>query len=211
MRYHFFLLFILFSVFGFSQKSKVDFKAIEKSLKKTDSPYNYEKLIFKYKGYPKSLDSIESQYLYYGRNFRNDKITTSDDGFKNLAEAFKQNSFEECIKQGKALYDKDPTNLDILLILLRAYDSKKDGNNFMHHLTQFRSLADGIKSSGDGKSEKTAYLVNSVGDEYILLNILNIGKDYTRGSKPSKDGMYDIWEKDGNKIYIKVLYLELTN
>lgn len=211
MRYHFFLLFILFSVFGFSQKSKVDFKAIEKSLKKTDSPYNYEKLIFKYKGYPKSLDSIESQYLYYGRNFRNDKITTSDDGFKNLAEAFKQNSFEECIKQGKALYDKDPTNLDILLILLRAYDSKKDGNNFMHHLTQFRSLADGIKSSGDGKSEKTAYLVNSVGDEYILLNILNIGKDYARGSKPSKDGMYDIWEKDGNKIYIKVLYLELTN
>lgn len=211
MRYHFFLLFILFSVFGFSQKSKVDFKAIEKSLKKTDSPYNYEKLIFKYKGYPKSLDSIESQYLYYGRNFRNDKITTSDDGFKNLAEAFKQNSFEECIKQGKALYDKDPTNLDILLILLRAYDSKKDGNNFMHHLTQFRSLADGIKSSGDGKSEKTAYLVNSVGDEYILLNILNIGKDYTRGSKPSKDGMYDIWEKDDNKIYIKVLYLELTN
>lgn len=211
MRYHFFLLFILFSVFGFSQKSKVDFKAIEKSLKKTDSPYNYEKLIFKYKGYPKSLDSIESQYLYYGRNFRNDKITTSDDRFKTLAEAFKQNSFEECIKQGKALYDKDPTNLDILLILLRAYDSTKDGNNFMHHLNQFRSLADGIKSSGDGKSEKTAYLVNSVGDEYILLNILNIGKDYTRGSKPSKDGMYDIWEKDGNKIYIKVLYLELTN
>lgn len=211
MRYHFFLLFILFSVFGFSQKSKVDFKAIEKSLKKTDSPYNYEKLIFKYKGYPKSLDSIESQYLYYGRNFRNDKITTSDDRFKTLAEAFKQNSFEECIKQGKALYDKDPTNLDILLILLRAYDSTKDGINFMHHLNQFRSLADGIKSSGDGKSEKTAYLVNSVGDEYILLNILNIGKDYTRGSKPSKDGMYDIWEKDGNKIYIKVLYLELTN
>lgn len=211
MRYHFFLLFILFSVFGFSQKSKIDFKAIEKSLKKTDSPYNYEKLIFKYKGYPKSLDSIESQYLYYGRNFRNDKISTSDERFKNLVEAFKLNNFEECIKQGKVLYDKDPTNLDILLILLRAYDSKKDGNNFMHHLNQFRSLADGIKSSGDGKSEKTAYLVNSVGDEYIFLNILNIGKDYTRGSKPSKDGMYDIWEKEGNKIYIKVLYLELTN
>ncbi|AZB09285.1 DUF4919 domain-containing protein [Chryseobacterium sp. G0162] len=209
MKYHFFLLFILLSVFGFSQKSKVDFKAIEKSLKSSDSPYNYEKLIFKYKGYPKSLDSIEAQYLYYGRSFREDKISTSDEGFKNLAEAFKQNNFEECIKQGKALYEKDPTNLDILLILLRAYDSLKDGNNFIHHLSQFRALADGIKSSGDGKSEKTAYLVNSVGDEYILLNILNIGNDYTRGSKPSKDGMFDIWEKGGQKIYIKVLYLDL--
>lgn len=199
----------MFSVFGFSQKSKVDFKAIEKSFNNSDSSYKYDKLIFKYKGYPKSLDSIEAQYLYYGRNFRTDKVTTSDEAFTSLAEAFKQNNFEECIKQGKTLYDKDPTNLDILLILLRAYDSVKDGNNFMHHLSQFRSLADGIKSSGDGKSEKTAYLVNSVGDEYILLNILNIGKDYTRGSKPSKDGMFDVWEKEGQKIYIKVLYLDI--
>ena len=209
MKYYFFLLFILCSVFGFSQKSKVDFKAIEKSLKKNDSPYNYDKLIFKYKGFPRSLDSIESQYLYYGRNFRDDKIGTSDERFKKLAEAFKQNNFEDCIKQGKALYDLDPTNLDILLILLRAYDSRKDENNFMHHLSQFRALADGIKSSGDGKSEKTAYLVNSVGDEYILLNILNIGQEYTRGSVPAKDGMFDVWEKEGSKTYIKVLYLNL--
>ncbi|WP_419489316.1 DUF4919 domain-containing protein [Chryseobacterium bernardetii] len=209
MKYHFFLLFIMFSVFGFSQKSKIDFKAIEKSFKSSDSTYNYEKLLFKYKGYPKSLDSIEAQYLYYGRNFREDRITTLDEGFKSLAEAFKENRFEDCVKLGKVLYDKDPTNLDILLILLRAYDSLKDGNNFMHHLSQFRALADGIKSSGDGKSEKTAYLVNSVGDEYILLNILNIGNNYTRGSKPSKDGMVDTWEKGDQKIYIKVLYLDL--
>ncbi|MDR4954970.1 DUF4919 domain-containing protein [Chryseobacterium sp. ES2] len=211
MKYHFFLLVILFSVFGFSQKSKIDLKAIEKSLRTSDSPYNYDKLIFKFKGYPKALDSIESQYLYYGRNFRNDKISTSDDRFKSLVEAFKQNNFADCIKQGKALYDKDPTNLDVLLILLRAYDSVKDGNNFIHHLNQFRTLTEGIRSSGDGKSEKTAYVVNSVGDEYILLNILNIGQDYTRRSKTSKDAMFDIWEKDGNQIYIKILYLELTN
>ncbi|MDQ1856669.1 DUF4919 domain-containing protein [Chryseobacterium sp. WLY505] len=211
MKYHFFLLFILFSVFGFSQKSKIDLKSIEKSLRTSDSPYNYEKLIFKFKGYPKSLDSIESQYLYYGRNFRNDKINTSDESFKSLVEAFKQNNFADCIKQGKALYAKDPTNLDVLLILLRAYDSVKDGNNFIHHLNQFRTLTDGIRDSGDGKSEKTAYIVNSVGDEYILLNILNIGQDYTRSSKASKDAMFDIWEKDGKQIYIKILYLELTN
>ena len=117
-------------------------------------------------------------------------------------------NFEDCIRQGKILYDKDPTNLDILLILLRAYDSIKDGTNFMHHLNQFRSLADGIKGSGDGKSEKTAYVVNTMGDEYILLNILNIGKDYTRGSKTARDGMFDIWDKNGNKTYIKILYLD---
>ncbi|ROI01340.1 DUF4919 domain-containing protein [Chryseobacterium sp. G0240] len=208
MKYHFFLLFILFSVFGLGQKSKIDLKAIEKSLRNPESPYNYDKLIFKYKGYPKSLDTIEAQYLYYGRNFRNDKVAISDESFKSLVEAFKQDNFTDCIKQGKALYDKDPTNLDILLILLRAYDSIKDGTNFMHHLSQFRSLAEGIKSSGDGKSEKTAYVVNTMGDEYILLNILNIGKEYIRDSKTAKDGMFDIWDKNGNKTYIKILYLD---
>ncbi|MBB4806814.1 hypothetical protein HNP38_002110 [Chryseobacterium defluvii] len=209
MKFHFFLLFLLFSVFGFSQKSQPDFKAIEKNLKNSGSPYHYERLIFKYKGYPKALDTIEAQHLYYGRNFKKDKVSTSDEDFKSLAEAYKEQNFADCIRLGRALYGKDPTNLDILLILLRAYDYQKDAGNFTHHLNQFRLLTDAVKSSGDGKSEKTAYKVNSIGDEYILLNMLNIGQEYERGSSPEKDGMLDTWEKDDIKIYIKVLYLEL--
>ncbi|WP_374458422.1 DUF4919 domain-containing protein [Chryseobacterium taeanense] len=209
MKYHLFLLLFLTSVFSFGQTSKIDLKTIRKDLKNEKSPYNYDKLIFKYKAYPKSLDTVESQHLYYGRNFRDDLVSTLDDDFKILAEAFKNGDFEECIKQGKLLYEKDPTNLDVLLILMRAYDSKKEGSNFIHHLNQFRTLTDAVRSSGDGKSEKTAYLVNSVGDEYILLNILNLGQEYTRGSKPSRDGMLDIWQKEGNTIYIKVLYINL--
>jgi hypothetical protein len=209
MKYQYIFLFLFIFVFGFSQNLKPDFKHIEKDLKKTDSPYNYDKLVFKFKALPKSLDSIESQYLYYGRNFRDDTVSTLDDEFKSLTEAFKNNNFADCIRQGKILYEKDPTNLDIILILLRAYDSQKDGDNFVHHLSQLRALTGAMKNSGDGKTEKTAYYVNSVGDEYILLNMLNIGQDYTRGSKATKDGMIDIWEKDNEKIYIKVLYLNL--
>lgn len=73
-------------------------------------------------------------------------------------------------------------------------------------MNQLRSLTDAMKSSGDGKSEKTAYVVNSVGDEYILLNMLNIGQDYTRGSQAANGAMYDIWQKGDQKLYIKVLY-----
>ncbi|WPO82650.1 DUF4919 domain-containing protein [Chryseobacterium sp. JJR-5R] len=208
MKYNFFLLLLLVSVLGFAQQPKISFKAIEKDLKSDKSPYHYEKLIFKYKAYPKSLDTLEAQHLYYGRNFRKDLVSTTDNDFKTLAEAFKNGDFDECIRQGEILYNRDPTNLDILLILLKAYDSKKDGKNFIHHFDQFRVLTDALKGSGDGKSDKTPFLVNSVGDEYILLNILNIGKDYTRGSRSMKDGILDIWEKDNTKIYIKVLYID---
>lgn len=208
MKYHFFLLLLFISAFGFGQKLKPDFKSIEKNLTNKQSPYNYDKLIFKYKAYPKSLDSLEAQYLYYGRSFQENKVSTMDDDFKRLAEFFKEKNTDECIKLGTALYQKDPTNLDVLLILLRAYDSKQDAGNFSHHVSQFRLLTEAMKKSGDGKTEKTAYLVNSVGDEYILLNILQIGEDFTRGSKPQKDGMMDIWEKENYRVYIKVLYID---
>ncbi|MCD1115378.1 DUF4919 domain-containing protein [Chryseobacterium turcicum] len=202
------ILFFLFIIpfFGLSQKTKLDLKNIEKNLSNPNSTYNYDRLIFKYKGLPKSIDSIEAQHLYYGRNFRNDLVSQSGDDFKELAEAFKSNNFIECIKLGKALYAKDPTNLDVILILLRAYDQTKNIGNFSHHIAQLRLLTDAIKNSGDGKSEQTAYKVNSVGDEYIFLNMMNVGQDYTRTSKALKDGVIDIWEKEENKIYIKILY-----
>ncbi|MGI9651110.1 DUF4919 domain-containing protein [Chryseobacterium sp. RLHN22] len=201
------LFFILMIPFlGFSQK--LDFKEIEKNLSNEKSNYNYEKLIFKFKGMPKSIDSIEARHLYYGRNFRNDKVSTLDDDFKDLADSFKAGYFEECIKKGKILYTKDPTNLDVILILLRAYDQTKKVDDFVHHLSQLRILTNAIRTSGDGKSEKTAFIVNSVGDEYIFLNILNVGQDYSRHSKTYRDSVIDVWTKDSNSIYIKVLYMD---
>lgn len=108
------ILFFLFIIpfFGLSQKTKLDLKNIEKNLTNPTSVYNYDRLIFKYKGLPKSIDSTEAQHLYYGRNFRKDLVSQSGDEFKGLAEAFKNNNFLECIKLGKALYAK------ILLILM---------------------------------------------------------------------------------------------
>lgn len=204
----FFLLILPF--FGLSQKTKLDLKSIEKNLTNPKSVYNYDRLIFKYKGLPKSIDSTEAEHLYYGRNFRKDLVSQSGDDFKELADAFKSNNFTECIRLGKVLYAKDPTNLDVILILLRAYDQTKDIGNFSHHIAQLRLLTDAIKNSGDGKSEKTAYKVNNVGDEYIFLNVMNVGQGYTRASKTLKDGIIDVWEKEDIKIYIKVLYLDFN-
>ncbi|MGO4707885.1 DUF4919 domain-containing protein [Chryseobacterium sp. 2TAF14] len=209
MNYRILFFLLILPFFGFSQKIKSDLKNIEKNLKNPQSVYHYDRLIFKYKGLPKSIDSTEAQHLYYGRNFRKDLVSQTGDDFKELAEAFKSNNFKECIKLGKILYSKDPTNLDVILILLRSYDQTKDIANFSHHIAQLRLLTNAIKNSGDGKSEKTAFIVNNVGDEYIFLNVMNVGQDYTRSSKTLKDGIVDVWEKEGNKIYIKVLYLDL--
>lgn len=178
---------------------------ISNNLKDPKSLFFKDRLIFKYKMMPKSLDSIEAKHLYYGRNFITDKVSTSSEAFMKLADSFKNGQFENCIKMGKILYNQDPTNLDVIVIILRSYDAQKDANNFSHYISQLRLLTGAIHDSGDGNTEKTAYVVNNVDDEYIFLNILNVGRDFSRKTRTLSDGTMDVWEKDNKRIFIKIL------
>lgn len=202
----FLFFFLLISAFGFSQKSKIDLDKIKKEVNDKESIYFYEKMVYKFQGLPKSIDSLEAIHLYYGRNYIPKTISTSDEAFKNLLENFKLEKYDEAIVKGKNLLSTDPTNLDLLMIMLQCYDRQKDIKNFSHYLSQFQILTRAIIGSGDGKSEKTAYLVNSVGDEYILINAIQIPREATRSSKSAKGGMFDIWESNNKKTYIKVIY-----
>ena len=202
----FLFFFLMIVTFGFSQKSKIDLGKIKKEVNDKESIYYYEKMIYKFQGIPKSIDSLEAIHLYYGRNFIPKTISTSDDSFKNLLEDFKQEKYDETIVKTKNLLSVDPTNLDLLMIMLQCYDHQKDIKNFSHYYGQFQILTRAMLDSGDGKSEKSAYLVNSVGDEYILINVIQIPREATRSSKSAKGGMFDIWESNNKKTYIKVIY-----
>lgn len=209
MKNKLFFFFLLFSFLGFSQYIKLDLKTLEKNLKDPKSNYHYDKVLFKYLGHPQSMDSIDIQYLYYGRNFREDKVSLVDEDFKKLAEYYRDQKFTEAVQLGNQLFKKDPSNMDVLLILLQGL--KKNGNekDFVFRLRQFRTLITAINNSGDGKSEKTPFIVNGVGDEYIFLNTQNIKLDgFNRTSKALKDGMMDVWTKDNESIYVKILYLQ---
>lgn len=200
------IFFLLISTFGFSQKSKIDLNKIKKEVSDQKSIYFYEKMVYKFQGLPKSIDSLEAIHLYYGRNFISKKISTNDEAFKNLLDDFKQEKYDEVIVKAKNLLFTDPTNLDLLMVMLQCYDRQKDFKNFSHHYSQFQILTRAMLDSGDGKSEKSAYLVNSVGDEYILINVIKIPREATRSSKPAKGGMFDIWQDNNTKTYIKVIY-----
>lgn len=188
---------------------KLDLKTMEKDLNNPTSKNNYEKIKFKYLGYPQALDSLEIQYLYYGRNFVGEKVSMADDDFKSLAELYQRKKFDQTVIEGEKLFAKDPTNLDIILILLQAYNAQKDERNFVFRLGQLRVLLNAIKLSGDGKTEKTPFVVNTVGDEYVFLNAQNVKiSEFNRGSQPTDGGMMDVWTKEGQTIYVKILYLE---
>lgn len=191
---------------GFSQKSKINLDNIKKEILDKDSEFYYQKMLYKYKGLPKSIDSLEAQHLYYGRTFLDKTVSTSDKPFKKLLDDFKKQDYTETITKANQLLSKDPTNLDLLMIMLQCYDKQQDVKNFTYYLSQFKLLTSAILDSGDGKSEDSAFVVNSVGDEYILINVIQIPRQASRSSKPATGGMFDIWENNNTKTYIKVIY-----
>lgn len=200
-----FLLFLCCNIFVFGQ-DKINLNQIKKDIKDTDSPYNYERLTFKFRGMPQSLDSIEAQHLYYGKVFTAVKTNPFGDDFKAFSKAFQDRDFDTGIKLGQTLTYNDPTNIEILLLLLQCYEQKEDQNNFVYTLQKFRSMSAAVFSSGDGEAETTPYLVNSVGEEYVLLTIMKVAfNDYQRSSRMSKNGTIDRWTKGNENIYIKVL------
>ncbi|MBV6879459.1 DUF4919 domain-containing protein [Epilithonimonas ginsengisoli] len=202
----FLFFFLMMATFGFSQKSKINLDDIKKEITDKDSEFYYQKMLFKYKGLPKSIDSVEAQHLYYGRTFLDKTISTSDKSFRKLLDDFKKQDYAETITKANQLLSVDPTNLDLLMIMLQCYDKQQDVKNFTYYLSQFKLLTSAILDSGDGKSEDSAYLVNSVGDEYILINVIQIPRQASRSSKPATGGMFDIWENNNTKTYIKVIY-----
>ena len=192
----------------FAQSIK-DIEAMGKEISKPESMYYYDRLEYKYRGLPATLDLDEAKHLYYGRLFLEDKIEVTDARFTELRKAFETGDFQKCATLGRQLYHLDATNLDVLLIMMRGLENTKQLDDLSLHMLQLRTLTNVILASGDGKSEKTAYLVNTIGDEYILLNMLGVDQSYQRQSKPVGDSMLDVWSNDARKIFIKVLNTNL--
>lgn len=199
------LLMLLCAVFLFSQDAP-NLKEIKKQVNSISSIYNYDKLVFKLRGMPQSLDSLEAKHLYYGKMFTDYSINPTDQDYKDFTKAFQERDYTKAIPFGENLTFKDPSNIEILFLLLQCYEQVQDQKKFVYTLQKFRAMTATVMTSGNGETENSAYIVNSVGEEYVLLNVLKIPfQSYQRSSKTVKDGTFDVWVKDKDKIYIKVL------
>lgn len=201
----FFLFVLMFGFLSFGQ-NKPDFIEIKKNIEDKKSPYFYERLLFKFRGMPQAIDSAEAFHLYYGKRFTAHKLSPFGTDFQKFGEKFQQSKFDDAIKLGEDLHFKDPSNLEVLLLLLQCYENVQNQNKFMLTLQKFRMVSATVLASGAGNTPDSPYLVNTVGEEYVLLNLLKIPfHDYQRSSQASQDGMMDVWGNGKENIYINVV------
>lgn len=197
-----------FSCFSLILKSQsINLDSIKQNVQNENSNLFYEKLIYKFKFDPTSMSDDEVKNLYYGKNFSKYKTSFFDTDYLDFTKSFARGSMKKAIFYGEKYLEKDPTNSEVLTYMEIAFN-KKDRESKKHILysLQAKTLLNCILKSGDGKTKETAIKVNSVGEEYLIANILgkNI-KGYKRSSIMQKDGVIDGFTKGNDAIYFKVL------
>ncbi|MGS0747536.1 DUF4919 domain-containing protein [Halpernia sp. GG3] len=123
--FHFLFFCLIFSATS-AQKSNLNFKEIKTSLQDPNSKYFYERLVFRFRYDPTMLDSLEMKHLYYGKFYSKYKSGSLNMDKINFVKNFKSKEAAENIKIANNLLFKDPTDLEVLAILLQVYTNQNE-------------------------------------------------------------------------------------
>ena len=93
-----------------------------------------------------------------------------DDQRDAILAAYKVKDYAKVIALTKPWLEKCPVDADMHYVRAQALNVQGDITHYAYELYFFYGLVQSIASSGDGASEKTAFKVISVDEEYYLLN-----------------------------------------
>lgn len=207
MKKNLFLITLMIYSFCFSQ-SEINFSEIKKAVTDNTSSYFYEKLVNKFDFDPLSLDSTEVKYLYYGKFYSKKKIKNFDLRTVEYSQLFHKGDYKKAIELGEKILKEDPTNLEILTLLMRCYEMvDKENKLYSIRIIQFGKLVDEIKNQAEETKDGKLYTVMSISDEYVISAVENYDlRNMKRSSKSNKNGIIDYWEGNGAQVSFLVIY-----
>ncbi len=177
-----FLFLFLFPFLTFAQERPLtvpDYKAINKEVNNPASPYYYAPLLKRYESADTTLSRQDFFYLYFGfsqqSGYSGYKTPNQADSIGDILKkkALTEEDKTELNRLCKAAAKELPFNLRYLSYLAYSYRLLKDTLNANQVNWKINGVADAIISTGDGKTEQTAFYVISVSDEYELLDIFH--------------------------------------
>ncbi|MDO4224700.1 MAG: DUF4919 domain-containing protein, partial [Bergeyella zoohelcum] len=122
------VLALLVFMFGFSQQLKPNLLQIEKAVTDKNSPYFYEKLVYRFAWNPTMMDTTELHHLYYGKSFSTYDVPPFSDDENELYSLFSNGEYPKAIEKGEIMVRREPASLKVLAILVQAYEAA-DKNN----------------------------------------------------------------------------------
>ena len=207
------LLLPAFVSFGQSHKFKQpDYKKIEANITNKKSKFYFPVLMERFKKADLTLTLEEKRHFYYGYSFQ---PTYSSHGKTNFSDSINailskdeinENDLQRIIELGDLALAINPLDLQVMSYQLYVFGANPDSKQYKDKFTQIHIIIDAILSSGNGKTQETAFFVIFTSHEYEVLNML--GLEF--GGKQQLIKQYDYLTVSKNDWGIKGLYFDIT-
>lgn len=193
-----------------------NYEQIKKAIDTKDSEFYYPELLRRFQEADTTLTPEQVYHFYYGTATRSSYDPYGSDHLKEVHEALSGDTItEENWQQAAQLIEKqletDPTNLrfhfykQVVCSKLYGVGSKEHNDA----VKQMHMLVNAVMMSGDGRSLESAIHVNSVPDEYGLLEVFGFSPQSQ--SLVEKHGRsYDAMALKENKFGLKTMYFDVT-
>jgi len=143
-------------------------------------PSEYATLLARVKNGDVSIDFKQLRLSYMESPERHQAKDTSKQK-DDMMKAIKGKDYKQAIASADAVLESEFVDLDAHMAEQIAYRELQDEAKSEFHRAVGQGLLHSIMDSGDGKSPATAYVVISVHEEYIVLQVL--------GLRPSKQSV----------------------
>lgn len=206
--------FLLTCATAHAQKEKTppEYKTIQRLTEERGSPHSYDVLFARFRAVDTTLTLAEYRLLYYGFFFRpefsEDDGGTAMDSIRALynRDTLTREDWQTVASFAKLAVDSAPYSLRAHKALFNAHRMLGDSQKFRHCMARRDGILDAIMSTGDGRTDSTAFHVASVGHEYDILGLF--GLQSTRQSLTPT--LCDYLELEENKYDLKGLYFDVS-
>ena len=199
------------SVVAYGQKTKpVNLKQIQN----VANTAIYDKLYERFLENDTTLTIEDYSILYYGEAYRSSfKPKNRHDSIRVLNSYLNTDKelidFERVLGYTKLILEEYPFNIDQIFMTAIAYEQLGEENLSKMWFYKYDKLITTILNSGNGKSEKTAFIVTKIPDEYSIINALGLtpaGQALINNKKKLYDRI-GIRENDYgiNKLYFDIM------
>lgn len=177
------LIILLFSFLAWSQSGdfkKPDYENMRKYIFDNNSPYFYPTLFDRYQQGDTSMTLEDFRFLYFGYTFHSAYIPYQESKYQAKMLSYLKKGrlstaeLNEFIKIAELNLKDLPFDIRTLHILVFSYSQKKD--SVMSSISKFKKemVIKAILSTGNGRTEQTAYHVIDPAHEYDILNELGL-------------------------------------
>jgi hypothetical protein len=206
----------LISLMSYSQNYTPNFKKIKKEVNKKKSELYYPKLLERFEAADTTLTLEQLQRFYYGAATRPDYDPYRFGDYSELIDIFKKETKEtkDWQRAEEIVNEKlkeHPTSFRFYIYKHLIYENLygEDSQQTNDVILQLMMLSSAVTSTGDGLSEKTAFYITSVTDEYGILELLDlqsVGQSLIQKNKQS----YDCLHLAENIYGLDALYFNVT-